>query len=79
MSPPPFAPDPDLVRIIGVTGMGLMTWIVSKAEPATDVPGGWVLAGSVRDLCAELGIGAGKWASETKALHAAGLIHIEPG
>lgn len=78
-SPPPFVPDPDLVQLIGVDGLGLMVWLVGRAEPATDYPGGFCVSGSVRDLCTQVGWHHTKFAGQMKALHAMGLVWIQPG
>jgi len=67
------------MRLVGVAGLGFMVWMVAKSEPATDVPGGWVVTGSIRGLSGELGWGLTKFIAETKSLHAAGLIEIVPG
>ena len=79
MAPPPFTPAPDIARRIGINGIGLMTWLVSKAESAVDVPGGFCASGTVHDLCKEVGWSSGKWSAETKALQGAGLIVVDRG
>lgn len=78
-SPPPFRPEPDLARLIGVPALGLLVWLISKAEPAPDVPGGWCVAQPVAELTRELSWGKSRFTSEMKSLRAAGLIEVDPG
>lgn len=71
--------DPNLAKLIGITGVGLMAWLIAKATPTLDVPGGWAVTGAVRDLTKELGWSPSKFISETRSLQAAGLIVIAKG
>lgn len=71
--------DEELCRLVGMTGIGLMVWLVTQSSPTPDVPGGYAVTASVAELKSRLGWGSSRLTAELRGLQVAGLIYVEPG